>query len=79
MRAETISRCLSGDCRTPQLGSRYVTWGEHKRVYAYLPRIRPRILVGRAPAGFVRGRKLSVVHTCDRIFARWGDSIYEGR
>jgi hypothetical protein len=78
-RTETLTRCLLGDCRTPQLGSRYVTWGEHKRVYAYLPRIRRRILVGRAPAGFVRGRKLSVVHTCNRIFARWGDSIYEAR
>jgi hypothetical protein len=55
----------------------YVTWGEHKRVYAYLPHIRRRILVGRAPAGFVRGRKLNVVHTCDRIFARMGDTIYE--
>jgi hypothetical protein len=78
-RAEILTRCPQTDCRSPQLGSRYVTWGEHKRVYAYLPRIRRRILVGRAPAGFVRGRKLNVAHTCDRIFARWGDSIYDAR
>jgi hypothetical protein len=78
-RAETLSRCLLSDCRTPQLGSGYVTWGEHKRVYAYLPRTRQRVLVGRAPTDFVRGRKLSVAHTCNRIFARWGDGIYEAR
>jgi hypothetical protein len=75
-RAEILTRCLSNDCRMPQLGSQYVTWGEHKRVYAYLPRIRRRILVGRPPAEFVRGRKLFVAHTCTRIFARWGDSVY---
>jgi hypothetical protein len=78
-RAETLSRCPQTDCRTPQLGSDYVTWGEYKRVYAYLPRIRRRVLVGRAPVDFVRGRKLSVAHTCNRIFARWGSAIYEAR
>jgi hypothetical protein len=78
-RAEILSRCLKTDCRSPQLGSDYVTWGEHKRVYAYLPRIRRRLLIGRAPADFAQGRKLSVAHTCNRIFARWGDGIYAAR
>jgi hypothetical protein len=78
-RAETLSQCRFTDCRTPQLGSGYVTWGEHKRVYAYLPSIRRRVLVGRAPAGFLRGRKLSVAHTCNRIFALWGYGIYAAR
>jgi hypothetical protein len=78
-RAEILSRCRLTDCRTPQLGSQYVTWGEHKRVYAYLPSTRRRLLVGRAPADFLRGRKLSVAHTCNRIFARWGFTIYAAR
>jgi len=77
--AEILSRCRFTDCRTPQLGSRYVTWGEHKRVYAYLPSIRRRLLVGRAPADFVRGRKLYVAHTCKRVFAVWGNTIYAAR
>lgn len=75
-RAKTLSRCRLTDCRTPQLGSDYVTWGEHKRVYAYLPSVGRRVLVGKAPADFSRGRKLSVAHTCDRIFARWGLRIF---
>lgn len=75
-RTEVLSLCPQTDCRSPQLGSDYVTWGEFKRVYAYLPRIRQRVLVGRAPAGFLRGRRLSVAHTCNRIFARWGNTIY---
>ena len=78
-RAKTLSRCRFTDCKTPQLGSRYVTWGEHKRVYAYLPRTRGRVLVGRAPTAFIRGRKLSVAHTCTRVFARWGGGIYMAR
>jgi hypothetical protein len=79
-RAEILSHCRLSDCRTPQLGSRYVTWGEHKRVYAYLPRIRRRVLIGRAPADFLRGRsKLNVAHTCDRVFALWGNSVYVAR
>jgi hypothetical protein len=78
-RVEILSMCLKTDCRSPQLGSDYVTWGEHKRVYAYLPRIRRRLLIGRPPADFVRGRKLSVAHTCNRIFARWGNGIYVAR
>jgi hypothetical protein len=77
-RAEMLSTCPK-NCRSPQLGSDYVTWGEFKRVYAYLPRIRQRLLIGRAPADFVRGRKLSVAHTCNRIFARWGSAIYMAR
>ena len=32
-----------------------------------------------APTDFVRGRKLSVAHTCNRIFARWGNTIYAAR
>ena len=78
-RAETLSHCRMTDCRTPQLGSRYVTWGEHKRVYAYLPRTRRRVLVGRAPTAFVRGHKLSVAHTCHRVFALWKYSVYVAR
>jgi hypothetical protein len=78
-RAEILSSCPQTDCRSPQLGSDYVSWGEFKRVYAYLPRIRRRVLIGRPPADFVRGRKLSVAHTCNRIFARWGSAIYEAR
>jgi hypothetical protein len=79
-RAQILSHCRLTDCRTPQLGSRYVTWGEHKRAYAYLPRIRRRVLVGRAPADFLRGRsKLSVAHTCNRVFALWGYSVYAAR
>ena len=78
-RTEILSGCPQTDCRTPQLGSDYVTWGEYKRVYAYLPRIRRRLLIGRAPAEFVPGRKLSVAHTCNRIFARWGNGIYAAR
>jgi hypothetical protein len=78
-RVEILSRCPRTDCRSPQLGSDYVTWGEFKRVYAYLPRIRQRLLIGRAPVDFVRGRKLSVAHTCNRIFARWGSVIYRAR
>jgi hypothetical protein len=78
-RAEILSRCRITLCRTPQLGSRYVTWGEHKRVYAYLPRIRRRVLVGRAPTAYVRPRKLRVAHTCNRVFLRWGYSVYVAR
>jgi hypothetical protein len=78
-RAEILSRCQFTDCRTPQLSSGYVTWAEHKRVYAYLPSITRRVLVGRAPTAFLRGRKLSVAHTCNRIFARWGFTIYAAR
>jgi hypothetical protein len=63
-RAEILSDCVLRVCRTAQLGSRYVTWGVGRRVYAYLPRIRRRVLVGRAPASL-----LSVAHTCTQIFA----------
>jgi hypothetical protein len=63
-RAEILDQCFIRICRTPQLGSRYVTWGEDQRVYAYLPRIRRRLLIGRTPAYF-----LSVAHTCNQIFA----------
>jgi hypothetical protein len=62
-RAEILGRCLIRVCRTPQLGSRYVTWGEDRRVYGYLPAIKRRVLVGRSPAYF-----LSVAHTCNQIF-----------
>ena len=63
-RAEILGQCAIRVCRTPQLGSRYVTWGEDRGVYAYLPAIKRRVLVGRAPAFF-----LSVAHTCSQIFA----------
>jgi len=75
-RAEILSRCRFSDCRTPQLGSRYVTWGEHERVYAYLPRTRRRVLVGRALADYYL---LSVAHTCNRIFALSGNTVYAAR
>ena len=74
-RAESLGRCLIRVCRTPQLGSRYATWGEDGRVYAYLPSVRRRVLVGRAPTAYL----LSVVHTCDQIFALSGDTVYATR
>jgi hypothetical protein len=75
-RAEILGRCFIRVCRTPQLGSRYVTWGEGRRVYAYLPAIRRRVLVGRPPAYF-----LSVAHTCNQIFALSppGNTVYAAR
>src|SRR5215218_6464881 len=57
-RAELLSRCRSRVCRTPQLGSRYVTWGEHRRVYAYVPGIRRRVPLGRFTGELVRRRRL---------------------
>jgi hypothetical protein len=75
-RAEILSRCRLSDCLTPQLGSRYVTWGGHERVYAYLPRTRRRVLVGRALADYYL---LSVAHTCNRIFALSGNTVYAAR
>jgi hypothetical protein len=75
-RAESLGRCFIRVCRTPQLGSRYATWGEDRRVYAYLPAIRRRVLVGRAPRYF-----LSVAHTCNQIFALSprGNTVYTAR
>jgi hypothetical protein len=75
-RAEILSDCVLGVCRTAQLGSRYVTWGEDRRVYAYLPAIRRRVLVGRAPNYF-----LSVGHTCNRIFTVYPlrNTVYAAR
>lgn len=78
-RAELLSRCRPRVCRTPQLGSRYVTWGEDRRVYAYLPRIRRRVLLGRFSGELVRRRRLIVAHTCNRVFVRWGFSVYVTR
>ena len=80
-RAEILSRCRSGECVAPRLGSRYVTWGEDERVLAYLPRIHRRVLVGRAPAE-LRGsqrRTLDVEHTCNRVFAEWSRRLYVAR
>ena len=77
-RAEILDRCRRTNCRTPQLARRYVTWGADDRVYAYLPRIRRRVLVGRLRAD-PGGQELSVAHTCDRVFARWGHRIYVAR
>lgn len=78
-RAELLSRCPFAVCRTPQLGSRYVTWGEHRRVYAYLPRIRERVLLGRVTGDLVRRRRMIVAHTCNRVFVRWGFNVYVTR
>jgi hypothetical protein len=77
-RTEILDRCRRTNCRTPQLASRYVTWGADDRVYAYLPRIRRRVLVGRLRFD-PGGRELSVAHTCNRVFARWGSSVYVAR
>ena len=46
-----VSLCRPQVCVASQLGSRYITWAQDERVFAYLPRIRQRVLVGRAPAG----------------------------
>jgi hypothetical protein len=75
-RVEILGRCFIRVCRTPQLGSRYVTWGEDGRVYAYLPAIRRRVLVGRPPVYF-----LSVAHTCNQIFtvSPLGNTVYATR
>jgi hypothetical protein len=75
-RAEILSDCVLQLCRTAQLGSRYVTWGEDRRVHAYLPAIRRRVLVGRAPAFF-----LSVAHTCNQVLtaAPRRNTIYSAR
>jgi hypothetical protein len=78
-RAERLSHCRLRVCRTPQLGSGYVTWGEHRRVYAYLPRIRRRVVLGRFSGELVRRRRLIVAHTCNRVFVRWGFSVYVTR
>jgi hypothetical protein len=76
-RGETLSRCRSAICVTPQLGSRYVTWGEGDLVFAYLPRIRRRVLIGRAPAeldAYTLPR--AVVHTCNRVFVQWPGTAF---
>jgi hypothetical protein len=80
-RAELLSRCRSGECVAPRLGSRYATWGEDERVFAYLPRIRRRVLVGRAPAELhgSRRRTLDVEHTCNHVFAEWSRRLYVAR
>jgi hypothetical protein len=78
-RAGLLSRCRQSACRTPQLGSGYVTWGEHRRVYAYLPRIWRRVLLGGFSGELVRRRRLIVAHTCNRVFARWDFSVYVAR
>jgi hypothetical protein len=76
-RGEILSRCRPTLCQTPRLGSGYVTWGEHRRVFAYLPRLRRRVLAGRASAG-THGQ-ISVAHTCDRVFAQWSRRVYVRR
>jgi hypothetical protein len=78
--AEILSRCPDDPCVNPQLSGRYVTWGEGERVFAYLPRIRRRVLVGRAPAAIrpLPG-ELRVAHTCNRVFAQWSNTLYVAR
>ena len=76
---ETLSRCRSALCVTPQLGSRYVTWAEHELVLAYLPRIERRVPIGRA-GGLNRYSAVeAVVHTCNRVFAQWAHTVYVAR
>jgi hypothetical protein len=80
-RADIVSRCpANNNCAAVQLGSRYVTWAEGNRVFAYLPRGRRRVLVAPAPAGSrICERPVGVVHTCDRVFAQWTDALYVAR
>jgi len=49
-------------------------------VFAYLPRIRRRVLVGRAPAALrpLPG-ELKVAHTCNRVYAQWSNTLYVAR
>jgi hypothetical protein len=77
--AETLSRCRSALSVTPQLGSRYVTWGEDDVVFAYLPRIRRRVPVGRASGLDAYSTVRYVVHTCNRVFAQWSYTVYVAR
>jgi hypothetical protein len=78
--AELLSGCPDEPCVTPQLGGRYVTWGEGDRVFAYLPRIRRRVLVGRAPPALNGlAELLGVAHTCDRVYAQWSNTLYVAR
>jgi hypothetical protein len=78
-RAHIVSRCpANNNCAAVQLGSRYVTWAEGTRVFAYLPRGRRRVLVAPAPPG-IGERPVDVVHTCDRVFAQWTDALYVAR
>ena len=78
-RRETLSRCRFALCVTPQLGSRYVTWGEHELVLAYLPTIRRRVPIGRAPGLDAYSPVGTVAHTCTRVFAKWSYSVYVAR
>jgi hypothetical protein len=76
-RAETLTRCRSAICVTPHLASHYVTWGEGDLVFAYLPRIRRRVLIGRAPVRVgAHSLPRAVAHTCNRIFVQWPSSAY---
>jgi hypothetical protein len=80
-RADILSGCPDDEpCVSPQLGGRYVTWAEGERVFAYLPRIRRRVLVGRAPAALDGLAELfGVKHTCNRVFAQWSNTLYVAR
>ena len=79
-RGEALGRCRFFPCVTPQLGSRYVTWGQDESVFAYLPRIHQRVLVGHAPEELLAyGRPVAVAHTCNRVFAQWSHSVYVAR
>lgn len=77
-RAVLLGRCGAGACGTAQLGSGYVTWSEGRSVWAYLPRIRRRVLAGRF-SGEMPGRPVQVAHTCNRVFVRWRSSVYVAR
>ena len=78
-RAEILDRCRRTNCRTPELARRYATWGADDRVYAYLPRIRRRVLVGRVRAD-PGGQKAETSPTPARGSSHAGDSrIYVAR
>ena len=77
-RAELLSRCRLG-CLAPQLGSRYATWGEGDSVVAYLPRTRRRVVLHRPREAFDWLTLTAVAHTCNRVFAQWGDRIFVAR
>jgi hypothetical protein len=77
-RAERLSRCLVR-CWSVQLASRYVTWANGESVAAYLPRTRQRVRFQRPREAFARWRLTAVAHTCNRVFALWGNTIYAAR
>jgi hypothetical protein len=77
-RAELLSRCRLG-CLAYQLGNRYATWGDGDSAVAYLPRPRRRVVLRRPREAFDWLTLTTVVHTCNRVFAQWGDRVFVAR